>query len=89
MSRKHRKPFDWPTVYKGRRGTLALIRLFDPFVNFVQFVAIEIRIGLILVCSQTSGQIRLMSEMHRSRRATHPSHDGLVVRKSGRSRLFT
>jgi hypothetical protein len=29
MSRKHRKyrkPFDWLTVYKGRRGTLALIR---------------------------------------------------------------
>ena len=29
MSQKHRKrrkPFDWLTVYKGRRGTLALIR---------------------------------------------------------------
>ena len=53
-------------------------------MKFVRFVAVEIRIGPISVCSQTSRQIGLMSEVHRSRRAAHASHDGLVVRDSGR-----
>ncbi len=34
---------------------------FSPFVKFVEFVAIEIRIGRIDVCGQTSGHVTLTS----------------------------
>ncbi len=64
---------------------LASARLFfSPFVKFVEFVAIKIKIASISVCSQASGHVTLMSEVHRSRRATHPSHDGPIVRNPGR-----
>jgi len=42
-------------VYYGYRRPL-----FDPFVNFVEFVAIEIKIAPIGVCSQTSRHVTLM-----------------------------
>ena len=66
----------------GKQRSIAVF--FSPFVKFVEFVAIKIKIGSISVCSQSSGLVRLMSEVHRSRRATYPSHDGPVARHSGR-----
>ncbi len=70
---------------RGFDATNSVQRSIVVFFNpFVKFVAIKIKIGSISVCSQTSGRIGLIPEMHRSRRATHPSHDGPVVRNPGR-----
>ncbi len=62
----------------------SIVLLFSPFVKFVEFVAIKIKIGSVSACGQSSGYASLMSEVHRSRRATHPSHDGPIVRNPGR-----